>query len=86
MLGIATTQLDAQTVCASNNPNGGTLDNRRAPNEYAYRATSATPVSIVGFSLYTATTGGTVTVNTAIYAAAAGMGTVCGFWRTFEPG
>ncbi len=82
--------------CASNNPTGGTLTGATTTNEYAYSATTTTSIKVSGFSIYTRnTSGGNVTVRTAIYGSSNGtpsttpiasgtmtIGSVAGFYRT----
>jgi V8-like Glu-specific endopeptidase len=55
--------------CASLNATGGTSSNTTALNEYAYTATTSTALNVTGFEIFTQSSGGSVTVNTAIYSA-----------------
>ena len=56
------------TVCASLNGAGGTLTNDTRDNEYAYRVTAITPMSVAGFRVYTASsTGSPITVDAGLY-------------------
>lgn len=59
--------------CVSVNAAGGTLSNTTAVNEYAYRLTTTTALSVTGFSIYSASTSGSVTVGTAIYLDVGGL-------------
>ena len=46
-------------TCPEMNPNGGTLEGDLRDNEYCYRASTNTPVSVVSFDIFTrSTTGG----------------------------
>jgi hypothetical protein len=51
------------------NATGGTSSNTTALNEYAYTATTSTALNVTGFEIFTQSSGGSVTVNTAIYSA-----------------
>lgn len=56
------------SYCLSNNTSGGSLTNTRRSNEYAYQVLNTTARTITGFEVFTASTGSTVRVNTAVYA------------------
>lgn len=53
--------------CPQLNANGGTLSNTLRDNEYCYRVTNSSSYEVVGFDIYSGTTGGTITVPAHIY-------------------
>lgn len=54
--------------CPQLNPNGGTLTGSTNAYEYCYAVTSAGPLQVTGFDLWTQSTGGTVSRPAHIYA------------------
>ncbi len=55
------------TTCPELNPTGGTLSNALRDNEYCYRVTNPATLTINGFDIWSASTGGSVTVPAHIY-------------------
>ena len=58
-----------QPPCAQFNPAGGTLTLQTSPNEFVYRTNSVAAGNVLSFDIWTASTGGTVTVPAHLYAA-----------------
>jgi hypothetical protein len=54
-------------TCPERNAAGGTLSNALRDNEYCYRVDSATTLTVDGFDIWSASTGGSVTVPAHIY-------------------
>jgi hypothetical protein len=57
-----------QPPCAQLNPAGGTLTLQTSPNEHIYRLNTVLAGSVLSFDIWTASTGGTVTVPAHLYA------------------
>ena len=58
--------------CPQINTNGGTLSNTLRDNEYCYQVTNSSSYEVVSFEIFSATTGGNVTVPAHIYLDAGG--------------
>ncbi|MEC8252804.1 MAG: S8 family serine peptidase [Planctomycetota bacterium] len=66
--------INVPVTCPEMNPNGGTLEGDLRDNEYCYRASANTPVSVVSFDIFTrSTTGGNLTRPAHIYPDAGGV-------------
>lgn len=64
----------APPVCASINGNGGSLTNATRTYEYCYRLTTATPLQVSGFEVFSATNTGSNQAVTAYIYGASGSG------------
>jgi hypothetical protein len=58
--------------CPQLNTSGGSLANTLRDNDYCYRVTNSSTYQVVGFDIYSGTTGGNVTVPAHIYLEAGG--------------
>lgn len=58
--------------CPQLNSNGGTLANTLRDNDYCYLVTNSSSYQVVGFEIYSGTTGGNITVPAHIYLDAGG--------------
>lgn len=56
------------SFCFEVNPSGGTLSDEFRTNEYAYQFTLQTETTVNGFELFTASTGGDITIEARLYA------------------